>query len=204
MNWWGAGIKAVVQQRGEDPFHGERRVKERGERESSASGLCKKNISPKPLTGELKGTDYYKFLQAEELKFWSFGSEHHSLELSQLCMAVLLGKKRAEDLEQQSGMGSPWVTMGENSPLPGVHLQEDILSFQVQKTLWAPLNSYSLPGDRGTCRGQITHASAFLGWSSTRHSTLRLSSSGGRPVCTMLAPLNIWSFESQLCTRDKT
>lgn len=69
MNWWGAGIKAVVQQRGENPFHGERRVKERGERESSASGLCKKNISPKPLTRELKGTDYYKFLQAEELKF---------------------------------------------------------------------------------------------------------------------------------------
>lgn len=47
-------------------------------------------------------------------------------------------------------MGIPLV---ENVFLPGVHLEEDILPLQGQKTHWASLSGHSTAEDRGACRG---------------------------------------------------
>lgn len=67
MGGWG---EAVVPQKGGSPFHGQRRERRKGKRrESRALGSYKKNIFPKPLIEESRGTDYRKSLQTMEFKF---------------------------------------------------------------------------------------------------------------------------------------
>ena len=96
--------------------------------------------------------------------------------------------------------------MGENSPHPGLHLEEVILPLQGQKTWLMPLSSRST-GDRGSCRRQIAWSqlftvlhhipqatgggcvTAFLGQNDTRHNTVRLSSGGGEWVQALPGPL---------------
>lgn len=61
------------------------------------------------------------------------------------------------------GVGLPWVPLGENAPLPGVHLEGGILPFQRQRACWVPLSNCSTAGDRGVHRGQITWSQLFTG-----------------------------------------
>lgn len=59
-------------------------------------------------------------------------------------------------------VGIPWVTLEENIPLAGVHLEEGILPLQGKNTLQAPLSSYSLARYRSMHRGQITCSQFFI------------------------------------------
>ena len=90
-------------QRGGSPFH--REEKERGKREQQ-SGLCKKSTPSKPLTWELWGGKYCKFLRTVEPKFWVFVSLHHFLEYSGQ-VAVLLGRRRGSPVVDSLVWGSP-------------------------------------------------------------------------------------------------
>jgi len=61
-----------VLQRGGSPDHGGRGKRERTHthksKQEACRGLHKKNASPTPFTGKARGADYYKFLQAAQLK----------------------------------------------------------------------------------------------------------------------------------------
>ena len=119
-------------------------------------------------------------------------------------------------LSRYCGVRIPWVTLGEITPLLGIHLEEHILPLQGKKASWEPLSSRSAAGDTGTHRGQkiwcflLNHrfqaptqpcdCISGTGW--CQCSVVRLSSgeeSGSLPC----GSYKIWSFEYQLPARDK-
>lgn len=69
------------------------------------------------------------------------------------------GKEQSIGFTQEQGIS--WITQGENIPLPGVHLEEGILTLQGQKAHQTQWSSSSIEEHRGGCRGQMTCLQLF-------------------------------------------
>ena len=63
-----------------------------------------KNISPKPLAGQTRGTDFREFLQAAGLEDWSFSSSLTWLGWSPQGAALLLERRQANN-PREGGQG---------------------------------------------------------------------------------------------------
>ena len=74
------------------------------DREWEREALHKKNTSPKPLMRKTRGADNHKFLQAVELKLWSFRSLHYA--------GVRHGRCRGAPMEDVRGPGVHSVVWG--------------------------------------------------------------------------------------------
>lgn len=56
-----------------------------------------------------------------------------------VCMLV---ERRLLAQQAQSDVGTSWIALGENIPLPRVHLEDSIEPLERQKTLRAPENGF--------------------------------------------------------------
>lgn len=131
-----AGVRCVDRNWGrEKPWccRGQRALSAKGEKGEKQRGgervvyqICiRKNTFLGPVTGESRGIECGRFLQAARgaqiprfLRFETFARVK--------LWRMLLGRRRVQSLKQTSWCRDPLVVLEENVPFPGLHLEDDI------------------------------------------------------------------------------